>query len=64
MIIKIDNTEIKVPDFITEALNKKKNKRLFDDFIQNLLTAQAQRIRKSVQETRNGFNEFLKMFGK
>jgi hypothetical protein len=54
VIIKIDNTEIKVPDFITEKLNTKKNKRLFDDFIQTLLTAQAQRIRKSVQETKNG----------
>jgi hypothetical protein len=45
MIIKIDNYKITVPEFISNELSKKKNRKLFDGFIQSILTAQGQRIR-------------------
>jgi hypothetical protein len=45
MTIKINDTEIPVPEFITCELSKKRNRKLFDSFIRNILTAQGQRIR-------------------
>jgi hypothetical protein len=48
MTIKIDCTEITVPEFISSELSKKKNRKLFDNFIRIILTAQGQRIRKAL----------------
>ena len=45
MTIKIDTTEITVPEFISSELTKKKNRKLFDNFLYNVLTTQGQRIR-------------------
>jgi hypothetical protein len=45
MTIKIDTSEITVPEFISNELNKKKNRKLFDGFIRSILFAQGQRIR-------------------
>jgi hypothetical protein len=48
MTIKIDCTEITVPEFITSELIKERNRKLFDNFIRTILTAQGQRIRKAL----------------
>jgi hypothetical protein len=49
MTIKINDTEIPVPEFITSELSKKRNRKLFDNFIRNVLTAQGQRIRQTLK---------------
>jgi hypothetical protein len=50
MTIKIDTTEITVPEFISTELTKKKNRKLFDGFLCNVLTAQGQKIRNALKK--------------
>jgi hypothetical protein len=70
MTIKIGTTEITVPEFISSELTKKKNRKLFDGFLRNVLTAQGQRIRSALKvdhekdkEQRGVFDKLLKGMG-
>jgi hypothetical protein len=70
MTIKIDNTEITVPEFIAVELSKKKNRKLFDNFIRDILAAQGQKIRKILKaeydkdkNQRDMFEQMLKGMG-
>jgi hypothetical protein len=70
MTIKIDCTEITVPEFITSELTKKRNRKLFDNFIHTILTTQGQRIRKALvaehekdKKQRDMFERLLKGMG-
>jgi hypothetical protein len=49
MTIKIGAAEITVPEFISTELTKKKNRKLFDGFLRNVLAAQGQRIRSALK---------------
>jgi hypothetical protein len=60
MTIKIGDAEIIVPQFITVELNKKKNRKLFDNFLRDVLTAQGQRIRSVLKVEKDMFQELLK----
>jgi hypothetical protein len=50
MTIKVGSTEIPVPSFISSELAKKKNRKLFDSFLRNVLAAQGKRIRDTANE--------------
>jgi hypothetical protein len=64
MTIKVDDTEIPVPEFITSELSKKRNRKLFDIFIRNVLTAQGQRIRKTLKNRYDNDKNWQDIFEK
>jgi hypothetical protein len=70
VIIKIDTTEIIVPEFISSELAKKKNRKHFDNFLRIILAAQGQRIRNALKaeyekdkKQQDMFEQFLKRIG-
>jgi uncharacterized protein YaaW (UPF0174 family) len=63
MTIKIGDTKIIVPQFIAFELNKKTNRKLFDNFLCDVLTAQGQRIRSTLKIEQNLFEKLLKGMG-
>jgi hypothetical protein len=48
MKIKIDATEITIPEFIVSELGHGENQKLFDNFLHTVLEAQKQRIRDTL----------------
>jgi hypothetical protein len=70
MTIKIGAAEITVPKFISSELVKKNHRKLFDNFLRNILAAQGQRIRNTLKaeyendkKQRDMFERLLKGMG-
>ena len=61
MVIKIGETKIEVPKFISEGLPK--HQKDFDKFLKSVLTAQANKTRKKLSCEQGAFDMFANLIG-
>ena len=61
MVIKIGETEIEVPLFISEGLPR--HRKDFDKFLKSVLAAQANKMRKKLSCEQDAFDMFANLIG-